>query len=297
MKLRIGVSACLLGERVRYDGGHKLQAPLVEAVREQVEWVPVCPEVEIGLGVPRETIQLEAAPAGDVRPVSTQTRRDLTEMTREWAAQRIDELAKAGLDGYLFKARSPSCGLDSTPVIGRPETRDGLFAEAVRARLPHLPVSDEEGVSDSAGRGRFLRLAGAHRELRELFHPGWTRGDVVDFHTRRKLLLMAHSPELYARLGRLVATELANPDFQQQYVVGFLAAIAETPTPGRHANALSHAAGYFPAEASLTAAIERIGAGDLSQLEAVKSRILAQSREHCQDYLLKQQYLKKRDSA
>jgi uncharacterized protein YbbK (DUF523 family)/uncharacterized protein YbgA (DUF1722 family) len=296
MRPRVGVSACLLGERVRYDGGHKLQPRLVEALRDQVEWVPVCPEVEIGLGVPRETIQLEAAPSGDVRLVSSETRRDLTQAMRDWAALRLDALVPTGLDGYLFKARSPSCGLGSTPVAGRPETRDGLFAETVRARLPHLPVSDEEGVSDRAGRRRFLRLAGAHRELRELFHPGWARGDVVDFHTHRKLLLMAYSPELYAKLGRLVATELASPDFQQQYVAEFLAAIAEDPTPGRHANALAHAAGYFPPEAALTAAIERIGSGEVSQLDAVKACILARAREHGEEYLARQQYLWEREA-
>lgn len=166
---RVGVSSCLLGEHVRHDGGHKLQAPLVEAFRDQVEWVPICPEVEIGLGVPRETIQIEAAPAGEVRLISIQTRRDLTATMREWAGRRLDALAQAGLDGYVFKARSPSCGLDSSPVLGRPETRDGLFAEAVRQRFPHLPVCDEEGVSDPESWAEFIRLAKDHRDLQ--MHP------------------------------------------------------------------------------------------------------------------------------
>lgn len=165
MKPRVGVSACLLGERVRYDGGHKLQVPLVEAFRDQVEWVPLCPEVEIGLGVPREAIQLEAAPQG-VRLISVESRRDLTQTMRDWAARRLGALAQAGLDGYIFKARSPSCGLGSTPVVGRPEVRDGLFTEVLRARLPDLPVADEEEVSDPESRSRFLRLAGARRDLR-----------------------------------------------------------------------------------------------------------------------------------
>ena len=296
MKPRVGVSACLLGERVRYDGGHKLQARLVEALGPRVEWVAVCPEMEIGLGAPRETIQLEAAPGG-VRLVSTQTRRDLTAAMRDWAGGRLEALAQAGIDGYVFKARSPSCGLGSTPVEGLAGTRDGLFAGAVRERFPNLPLADEEGVAGAEGRERFLRLAGAHRDLRLLFRPGWTRGEVIDFHTRRKLLLMAHSPELYAKLGGMAAHEMARAGFEGDYVGGVLSAVAEEPSPGRHANALAHAAGYFsgalpPAErASLTAAIERIGSGDLTKLEDVKARILAHARERGEAYLLDQLYL------
>ena len=285
----MGVSACLLGERVRYDGGHKAQ-PWLEALEGRFEWVPVCPEVELGLGVPRETIQLEPAGEG-IALMTTQSRRDLTDAMRVWASARAEALASEGLDGYVFKARSPSCGLGTAPVAGHEETRDGLFAEAVRARLPLLPAVDEEALTTEEGRARFTRLVRAYADLRALFQPGWGRGGVVDFHTRRKLLLLAHSPERYAELGRLVARVVSESDFERNYQALFLEALEQEATPGRHANALAHAAGYFsdrlsPQErAGLT---ELIGAGDLEQ---AKARILEHARRWDQRYLLEQTYL------
>ena len=165
VKPRIGVSACLLGQRVRYDGSDKRQPWTDAELAERVEWLPVCPEVELGLGVPRETIQLEPGPSG-IALLATQTRRDLTKAMREWAAARVEDLAAGGLDGYIFKARSPSCGLGSARVIGSNQTRDGLFAEAMRERFPELPLTDEEAISDAHGIERFLRLAEAHRDRR-----------------------------------------------------------------------------------------------------------------------------------
>ncbi len=295
-KPRVGVSACLVGERVRYDGEHKLQAALAEDFGEKVEWVPVCPEVELGLGVPREPVQLEAHEGG-VRLVAAETRRDLTASMREWASSRAEELAEDGLDGYIFKARSPSCGLGSTRVGGNEETRDGLFAAAVRERLPLLPIADEEETAAARGRRRFLRLARAHRDLRLLFCADWTRGVAVEFHSRRKLLLLAHCPQAYTELGRLVATELASEGFQGDYAREYLAAMGEGPTPGRHANALAHAAGFVSRElapaarAALASSIEQIGGGDLARLDDVRGQILAYAREQGQAYLLAQLYL------
>jgi uncharacterized protein YbgA (DUF1722 family)/uncharacterized protein YbbK (DUF523 family) len=286
----VGVSACLLGERVRYDGGHKAQ-PWLEALEGRCEWVPVCPEVEVGMGVPRETIQL--VPAGeDVALVGTVSRRDWTQAMREWAAARVEALAAEGLDGYVFKARSPSCGLGTTPVAGLGETRDGLFAETVRRRLPLLPLADEETLVEEWGRKRFLRLARAHVELRALFEPGWSRGDVVDFHTRRKLLLMAHSPEGYAELGTLVAK--IGEDFERNYKARLLEALSHEATPGRHANALAHAAGYFSDKlraeerAELTRAVEEVARG--GDLERVKAQMVEYARRYDQSYLLEQTY-------
>ncbi|MEZ5394339.1 MAG: DUF523 and DUF1722 domain-containing protein [Bryobacterales bacterium] len=293
---RVGVSACLLGEPVRYDGGHKRQ-PWSEALADEVEWVRVCPEVELGLGVPRETIQLEAR-GDDVALVATETRRELTEAMRTWACERAEALAAEGLDGYVFKARSPSCGWGTTPVVGSAAARDGLFAEAVRRRFPSLPVADEETLADAPARETFRRKVCAHRELRALFHPGWTRGEAVDFHTKRKLLLMAHSPQAYAELGswvgRMAAVE--PEEFERRYVELFLRALGEEATPGRHANALAHAAGYFsqslpPQERNeLTAATEALGRGE-GDLEALKARILAAARQFGQTYLEQQLYL------
>jgi uncharacterized protein YbbK (DUF523 family)/uncharacterized protein YbgA (DUF1722 family) len=298
VKPRIGVSACLLGDRVRYDGQDKRQPWAVDGLAERVEWVRVCPEVELGLGVPREPVRLEAGASG-ISLMTTKTRRDLSGAMRNWAAARLEALAAQGIDAYVLKARSPSCGLGTTPVVGSEQTRDGLFAEALRQRFPVLPVVDEEMLADAVGRSRFLRLAKAHSELRKLFQPPWTRGEIVDFHTGRKLLLMAHSPAGYERLGTLVAriAQASPEDFARDYFAGFLAALTEEPTPGRHANALSHAAGYVshtlsPEErAALTAEIERVGAGETSALAPAKMCIVDRARRLGIDYLLRQVYL------
>jgi len=155
-KIRLGVSACLLGEAVRWDGGHKRDAVVVETLGPRVQWVPVCPEVEAGLGVPRPPIQL----AGDARAprlVVAATGEDLTVPMRRFAQARLNELARLDLDGYVLKAASPSCGPGGVPVHGAAGgTGAGLFAQALATRFPDLPVADERGLADPAERARFL---------------------------------------------------------------------------------------------------------------------------------------------
>jgi len=156
-KPRVGISSCLLGENVRYDGGNKRQTLLLEAFAGQVEWVPVCPELEFGLGVPRPRIRLEDRGAGG-RLVVIESRADLTEEFDDWSARSLDELD--GLAGYVFKARSPSCGVGTTPVFSEQgeELRraSGAFAQAFAERFPLIPTADEEDLADAAGRARFL---------------------------------------------------------------------------------------------------------------------------------------------
>jgi uncharacterized protein YbbK (DUF523 family) len=156
---RVGVSACLLGERVRYDGGHKLQPSLVEALEDHVEWVPVCPEVEAGFGVPRPPMRLVGSP-GAARMVVTATGDDKTAAMDAFCSARLDALAALALHGWVLKARSPSCGLRDVPVFGRgddaPAAGSGLFARALVLRFPDLPVADEDDLADPAARDRFL---------------------------------------------------------------------------------------------------------------------------------------------
>lgn len=164
---RVGISACLLGERVRYDGGHKRDAFLADVLGGQVEWVPVCPEVEAGMGTPREPVQLVRS-GEDVRMVGVTSHVDHTDTMRRWSAARLDELARADLSGYVLKSRSPSCGL-AVPVIGAEEeaTGRGLFAEALLERLPSLPIEEESRLSDPQIRERFLERVLAYRRLME----------------------------------------------------------------------------------------------------------------------------------
>jgi uncharacterized protein YbbK (DUF523 family)/uncharacterized protein YbgA (DUF1722 family) len=285
---RVGVSACLLGEAVRYDGGHKRQDEMLAQLDDKFDWVAVCPEVELGLGVPRETIQLERTTAG-LRLLTSETRRDLTASMRDWAGRRFDSIGP--LDGYLLKARSPSCGRGTAAVVGSPDPASGLFAEALEQRFPNLPTVEETDLADSPAREKFRRRVVAEFRLRGLFAPGWSRGDVVAFHTRHKLLLLAYSPERCETLGRLTATvaQYSPEQFVERYCEDFRAAFAQESTPGRHANALQHAAGYFSAELSRD---ER--ARLTQQLEdppAAKRLIRRYAGDFGYDYLTSQIYL------
>ena len=164
-RVRIGISSCLLGDEVRFDGGHKRDALLIDTLDPYVEWVRVCPEVELGLGVPREPLRLVSSGTG-IRMVAVQTRIDHTDAMREYARTRVSELARADLSGYVLKAKSPSCGLDGVTVCDEAgqvaATGSGLFAAALRAVLPDLPVEDEVRLADAAVREAFLRRATAY---------------------------------------------------------------------------------------------------------------------------------------
>ena len=247
--IRLGVSSCLLGERVRYDGGHKRDAYLVEQLGEFVEWVPVCPEIEIGLDVPRETIQLEQT-GGTIRLLGTASRTDHTDAMRTWARRQLTQLEKQSIAGYVLKSRSPSCGVESVPVIAedgvsKPVGR-GIFAAELIERFPHLPVEEESGLEDQDRRESFLERVFAYGRLRSLFAGRWRRRDAVTFHTRHKLQLRAHSSKLYTDLGRLVGriADLERQEFRTAYEAMFMETLRTPATRGKHANVLRHVMGH-----------------------------------------------------
>jgi uncharacterized protein YbbK (DUF523 family) len=157
------VSACLLGDPVRYNGGHKRHAWLVDVFGADVDWVAICPEVEIGLGTPRETIHLVRASDGDVRLRQTIARVDLTDRMREYAAARVDALEAFALSGYVLKADSPSCGPSGVPIAGGADSGRGLFAAALIERFPDLPIVDERALDDAARREAFSARVHAYR--------------------------------------------------------------------------------------------------------------------------------------
>lgn len=247
--LRVGISSCLLGELVRYDGGHKRDRFLVETLGQYVEWVPVCPEMEVGMGVPRESIRLERA-GGEVRLVAIKSRRDHTCSMAKWARTRLSELAKENLCGYILKSRSPSCGMERVPVYDKNgvPSRDGVgaFAKPLLERSPDLPIEEEGRLHDPKLRENFVERIFAYQRLQNLFATRWKARNVVDFHTRHKLLLMAHSPKEYRELGRQVAgiQQAAWGAFRRNYERTFMAALRKNATKGRHTNVLRHAAGY-----------------------------------------------------
>jgi uncharacterized protein YbbK (DUF523 family)/uncharacterized protein YbgA (DUF1722 family) len=247
---RLGVSACLLGQGVRFDGGHKRDPFVTDVLARHFTLVPVCPEMESGLGVPRESMRLERS-AGGVRLVAPRSGSDHTERLRDWARTRLDALETAGLSGFVLKKDSPSCGLERVRVYGAAggATRDGrgLFAQALADRFPLLPLEEEGRLHDQPLRESFVTRVLAYARLQSLFAGRWTRGQLVRFHTVEKLLLLAHSPAAYRALGRLVATSARMPraEVRQRYAAGFMEALAAPASAGRVMNALQHVAGYF----------------------------------------------------
>jgi uncharacterized protein YbgA (DUF1722 family)/uncharacterized protein YbbK (DUF523 family) len=275
---RLGVSACLLGEPVRYDAGHKRDPFLVEIFGPHVEWVPVCPEVEAGFGTPRESMRLVTSsplPASRAKGTRIDPHRislvlvksgtDVTARLTSYSAQRTEALALEQLSGYVLKKDSPSCGMDRVKVYaggGMAERAGrGLFAEALISRMPTLPVEEEGRLSDPRLRENFIERIFAYQRLRRLFTIRWSVGDLVQFHTAHKLTLMAHSPVAYRELGRLVAAAQALPreELEATYQTRFMAAMSIVATPKRHANVLQHMLGYFKTTLDADARSEILG--------------------------------------
>jgi uncharacterized protein YbgA (DUF1722 family)/uncharacterized protein YbbK (DUF523 family) len=248
--LRLGVSACLLGKPVRFDGGHKRDTFLTEGLARFVEWVPVCPEEEAGLGTPREAIRLVHQGRAE-RLLAVRSQRDLTDALTDFAATRVPQLGALNLDGFVLKKDSPACGLMRVKVYSQhgvpARTGRGLFAKALCAALPMLPVEEEGRLCDPVLREHFIERVYAVRRVRRLLKGGTRVGDLVQFHTHHKLQLLAHSPAQYAELGRFVAHARATaPDrVMADYGRPFMMALTTIVTRGRHVNVLQHAAGYF----------------------------------------------------
>jgi len=299
-KLRLGVSACLLGTEVRYDGGHKRNPFLTDLLGPFVEWVPICPEVEAGFGTPREPMHL-VQDRGGLRLLTVRTKRDVTAQLDTAVIARLRQLAALELDGYVLKKDSPSCGLFRVKVYdasgtGRRAGR-GMFAAALADAQPMLPLEEEGRLDDPRLRENFIERVFAHRRLRELCAVPVRAGDLMRFHARHKLLLLAHSPAAYARLGRLVASTKGRVSraFLDEYGTGFMEALAAPATRGRHVNVLQHMAGYFDriddaSRGELAAAIGDYRHG-LVPLIVPLTLIAHHARRHDVEYLLDQVYL------
>jgi uncharacterized protein YbgA (DUF1722 family)/uncharacterized protein YbbK (DUF523 family) len=249
-KVRLGISTCLLGEHVRYDGGHKRDPFLADTLGPFVEWVPVCPEVEIGLGVPRPAIRLTGR-ADTPRLVLERSGEDLTERMRRFSAQRAADLARLGLDGYVLKRASPSCGLFGVRVYGGDghpgRVGRGLYAAALVRRFPDLPIEEEGRLRDPALRENFIERVFAAARWRIFAARGPRPRDLVAFHAAQKFAVLAHSPRHYQRLGRLVAAagRTLTAAKLTEYRGLFMEALGGRATRARHVNVLQHLAGFF----------------------------------------------------
>ena len=249
-KIKLGISTCLLGENVRYDGGHKLDRFLTDTLGQYVEYVPVCPEVECGLGVPRESMHLEGDPESP-RLVTIRTKQDMTERMVSWAKKRVVELEKEGLYGFIFKSDSPSSGMERIRVYnekGMPVKKGvGIFARIFMDHFPLLPVEDEGRLHDPKLRENFIERIFTLKRWREVLTKKESRGNVVDFHTRHKLLILSHSPKHSQLIGKLVARAKDIPlkELYQQYQTILMEALQLKTTPKKNTNALMHMMGYF----------------------------------------------------
>ena len=254
-KIRLGISACLLGEKVRYDGGHKWDRFITGTLGKYVDFVPVCPEVECGLGIPREAMRLVGDPRTP-RLVTVHSGIDHTGRMLEWARRRVVELEPEGLCGFIFKSDSPSSGMERVKVYGASgsplKVGVGLFARAFMEHFPLLPVEEEGRLHDPTLRENFIEAVFTLKRWREMLALNGGRAVLVDFHTRHKLLIRSHSPVHLRRLGKLVgqAADLPVPELYDRYQQLLLEALARQTTPKKNTDVLYHLMGYFKADLS-----------------------------------------------
>jgi len=300
--LRIGVSTCLLGEEVRFDGGHKRNRFVVDVLAEHCEWVPVCPEFEMGLGAPRESMRLVEQDGG-IRLIS-QSGIDHTDGMDAFNRAKVEHLATLGLHGYVLKKDSPTCGMERVKIWhrdggGNERKGVGLFARDLLDRLPLLPIEEEGRLHDLPIRENFIERIFAYYRWTELVASDPRPKDLVAFHTAHKMTLMAHDTgERYRELGRLVADAGAQDidGLLASYGPLFMEVLRERATPKKHANVLQHLMGYLKAELDgpdkeeLLARIDEYRVG-LVPLIVPLTLLAHHFRRHPVDWVMQQTYL------
>jgi uncharacterized protein YbgA (DUF1722 family)/uncharacterized protein YbbK (DUF523 family) len=300
-KIRLGISACLLGEKVRYDGGHKLDRFLTETLGEYVEYLPVCPEVECGMGVPRQSMRLEGAPESP-RLVTVGTGRDFTDRMLNWAKKRVRELEGEDLCGFIFKSGSPSSGMEHVKVYeaNSPARKmgTGLFASVFMKHFPRLPVEDEGRLHDPMLRENFIERIFVFKRWREMLVQGQKLNRLVQFHARHKLLIMAHGARHLRLMGKLVAEAKGRgsiPVFAE-YEKLLMEALTLKATVKKNTNVLQHMMGYFKKQLSgrekmeLIDVISRYYNGDFPLIVPIVL-IGHYVQKYNQEYLKEQYYL------
>jgi uncharacterized protein YbgA (DUF1722 family)/uncharacterized protein YbbK (DUF523 family) len=250
IKIRLGVSTCLLGENVRFDGGHKKDSYLTGTLEKFVEWVPVCPEVEIGLGAPRESLRLTGDPEAP-RLLTTKTNIDHTEAMLKFAHAKIEQLQRLKLNGYILKKDSPSCGMERVRVYstsGMPARNGvGLFARVLMEQMPNLPIEEEGRLNDARLRENFIVRVFCHYRWQRFLEKPFRIHELISFHAQHKFLLLAHHEKNFRELGKLVAAAKSHKPqaLLEKYEQLFFETLRHLATARKHANVLSHIAGYF----------------------------------------------------
>ncbi|HAT24803.1 YbgA family protein [Pantoea septica] len=252
VKIPLGISACLLGEQVRFDGGHKRLAFAVNELAPFVRFEPICPEMAIGLPTPRPALRLVKKDDEKIHLCfSKEGGEELTQQMNDWSAERVKSLHH--LCGYILCAKSPSCGMERVRVY-EPDTNNnrkagmGLFAEKLKAELPWLPVEEDGRLHDPALRENFVGRICALHEFNQMWQRGLTRAQLIAFHSRYKLLMLAHSQEKYRELGPFVAS-MSKWDsleaFAFEYRNRMMELLSQPASRRNHTNVLMHAQGYF----------------------------------------------------
>jgi uncharacterized protein YbgA (DUF1722 family)/uncharacterized protein YbbK (DUF523 family) len=301
-EIRVGASQCLLGDPVRFDTGHKRDPFLTDILAEFFRWVPVCPEVELGMGIPRPPVRLVHTPTGE-QMLQPKTGKDFTRDMTHFCRKRINALRELDLCGYVLKKGSPSCGMERVkvyPLEGGQPRKDGvgLFAAELKRQLPLLPLEEEGRLHDPVLRENFIERIFAYRRWKDFMSERFTRGRLVEFHTRHKYLLLSHSPQDYRELGKIVAMSktLGAEKAKSVYGEAFMQAMAKRTTIKKHTNVLLHMNGFLKKELSndmrreLTDVVEDYRLG-LIPLIVPMTLIRHHARAVGQPYLLGQVYL------
>jgi uncharacterized protein YbgA (DUF1722 family)/uncharacterized protein YbbK (DUF523 family) len=254
-KLRVGISSCLLGNPVRWNAGHKLDKYLTHTLGQFVEFVPVCPEVEVGLGVPRESMRLVGDPENP-RLITFKSKTDHTDKMVRWARKRVKDLEKENLCGFIFKSDSPSSGMVRVKVYndkGMPhKVGVGIFAREFMNRFPLIPVEDDGRLNNPQIRENFIVQIFTMQRWRNSLAGKRGMGKLVDFHTRNKLLIMSHSQKHYRLMGKLVAQgkKLPIKELYRQYEQQLMEALKLKASVKKNVNVLQHLMGYFKKQLS-----------------------------------------------
>jgi uncharacterized protein YbgA (DUF1722 family)/uncharacterized protein YbbK (DUF523 family) len=249
-QIKLGVSACLLGQNVRYNGGHSRDPFITDTLSQYVEFFPVCPEVECGFSVPREALRLVGDPEAP-RLVTTNTKQDHTERMLSWCSKRVRELEELDLYGFIFKKGSPSSGMERVKVYndkGMPSNRGtGMFARAFMDHFPLLPVEEDGRLHDPKLRENFIEAIFVLKRWRESLSPKLTRRGFVEFHAKHKFLLMAHSATHMRLMGQLVAgvKNYTPHDFRVRYQKLLIEALRLKATRRKHTDVLMHCMGFL----------------------------------------------------
>lgn len=301
-KIKVGISSCLLGEKVLWDGNHKLDPIVNDLLGSLFEWVPTCPEVEVGMGIPREAMQLTGNPETP-RMVGNTTGTDWTQRMNRYSKKRSVDLEKMGVCGYIFKSKSPSCGIARIKVYGDDNTTvpngRGLFAKAFMQQSVLMPVEDEERLHDTRARENFITRVFAYRRLNQLLNGRLSRKILVEFHNAHKFLLLAHSRKHEIALGKLIANakQYFPSELKRHYAEAFMQALSYKTTPKKNADVLYHMLGFFKkllSEAekqNLVQAIEDYRNGLTSLIKPI-TLIKHHARKYKVDYLTDQVYLR-----